>query len=77
MRLGELLISKGLLDEQELSRALDLQRERSGDKLGKILIDLGFVAPREILAALSEQLGIPVVTIEALSHRCSNTGSDP
>jgi len=66
VRLGELLISKGLLDEQELSRALDLQRERSGDKLGKILIDLGFVAPREILSAVSEQLGIPVVTIEAL-----------
>jgi general secretion pathway protein E len=60
-RLGERLIAKGLLNQGDLDRALDLQRER-GDKLGKILIDLGFVAPREVLAALSEQLETPLVS---------------
>lgn len=62
-RLGERLIAKGLLNQGDLERALELQRER-GDKIGKILIDLGFVAPREILAALSEQLETPLVTAE-------------
>ena len=32
-----------------------MQRER-GEKIGKILVDLGFVAMRDVLAALSEQL---------------------
>src|SRR5439155_11930116 len=29
---------------------------------GKILVDLGFIALRDVLAALSDQLGVPLVT---------------
>ena len=60
-RLGELLIRKGLLDADDLEQALELQKER-GDKIGKILIDLGFVNPRDVLTTLSEQLQIPLLT---------------
>ncbi len=62
-RLGELLIRKGLLDADDLEQALELQKER-GDKIGKILIDLGFVNPRDVLATLSEQLQIPLLTAD-------------
>ena len=60
-RLGEMLIAKGLLDNDDLEQALELQKER-GDKLGKILVDLGFVAPKDVLTTLSEQLQVPLVT---------------
>ena len=63
MRLGELLIERKLITEEDLERALELQKDR-GDKLGKTLVDLGFIAMRDVLAALSEQLGMPLVTIE-------------
>jgi general secretion pathway protein E len=63
MRLGEILIAKRLIEKEDLDRALELQRER-GDKLGKILMDLGFVASRDVMAALSEQLQVPVLAIE-------------
>src|SRR6202451_1412604 len=63
MRLGEILIQKHLITGEDLDRALELQRER-GDKLGKILVDLGFVAARDVLLALSEQLQIPLLTID-------------
>ena len=63
MRLGEMLIARGLIGDDELNQALELQKER-GDKLGKILIDLGFVAQREILSALGEQLSVRVVTLD-------------
>lgn len=63
MRLGELLVSKGLIQSDELERALELQKERP-DKLGKILVDLGFIAQREVLAAVSEQLSIPLVILD-------------
>src|SRR5580704_10269802 len=63
MRLGEILIQRKLLEQEDLERALELQRER-GDKLGKILIDLGFIASRDLLSALSEQLGVPLVTVD-------------
>jgi len=62
-RLGELLIRKGLLDADDLEQALELQKER-GDKIGRILIDLGFVNPRDVLTTLSEQLQIPVLTAD-------------
>src|SRR5271156_5474048 len=64
MRLGEILMERRLITEEDLDRALELQRER-GDKLGKILVDLGFVAMRDVLAALSEQLQVPLLVIDA------------
>src|SRR5215469_13706419 len=73
-----MLIERKKIEPEDLERALELQRER-GDKLGKILVDMGLVAQRDVLAALSEQLGIPLVSIEGapavapeiegLSHR--------
>jgi len=63
MRLGEILIERRLISAEDLDRALELQRER-GDKIGKILVDLGFVATRDVLSALSEQLQVPILAIE-------------
>jgi general secretion pathway protein E len=78
MRLGEILIERGKIDSEDLERALELQLER-GDKLGKILVDMGLIAQRDMLAALSDQTGVPLVTVdgappaapelEGLSHR--------
>jgi general secretion pathway protein E len=62
-RLGQILVGKGLLQAADLDKALELQRER-GDKLGKILVDLGFVAQRDVLNALAEQLEIPLVSTQ-------------
>jgi general secretion pathway protein E len=83
MRLGEILVERGKIAPDELERALDLQRER-GDKLGKIVVDMGLIAHRDVLAALSDQLGLPLVTvdgpppqapeIEGLSHRFLRQG---
>jgi len=64
MRLGEILIERKLITPDDLARALEIQHERSGEKLGKIFVDLGFVAMRDVLAALAEQLQVPVLTLE-------------
>jgi general secretion pathway protein E len=63
MRIGEMLIEREQITQDDLDRALELQKER-GEKIGKILIDLGFVAMRDLLAALSDQLHVPLVTID-------------
>jgi general secretion pathway protein E len=63
MRLGEILLERKKIEPDELERALELQLER-GDKLGKILVDMGLIAQRDVLAALSEQLGVPLVTVD-------------
>jgi len=63
MRLGEILIQRGQLSADDLDRALEMQRER-GDKLGRILVDLGFIAHRDLILALSEQLHVAVAKLE-------------
>ena len=63
MRLGEMLIARQQITQEDLDRALELQKER-GEKLGKILVDLGFIAHRDVLSALSDQIGVPLVAIE-------------
>ena len=57
--LGQLLRERGLISEEDLKNALVLQQERT-DKIGRILIDLGYVAERDILAVVSDQLKIPI-----------------
>src|SRR5208282_5782847 len=64
MRLGEILLEKRLITGEDLDRALELQKERGGEKLGKILVDLGFIAMRDVLASLAEQLQVPLLTID-------------
>ncbi len=72
MRLGEILIQRKLITEEDLERALELQKER-GDKIGKTLVDMGFIAMRDVLAALSEQLDVPLVSIDSPPFVSSET----
>src|SRR5579863_9382715 len=65
--LGQLLVERGLLPADDLEKALALQKERP-DRLGKILIDLGFVSQQTLYSVLSEQLGIPRVDPEELGE---------
>jgi general secretion pathway protein E len=52
--IGQLLLQHALITPAELQNALALQRERK-DKIGRILLDLGYLAERDLMAVLSEQ----------------------
>ena len=77
MRLGEILIERKLITPDDLARALDIQKERGGEKLGKIMVDLGFIAMRDLVAALAEQLQVPVLILGSNLHlrRCALHGT--
>jgi len=59
--IGQLLIEKNLLSPQELQNGLALQRERR-EKIGRILLDLGYLAERDLMAVLSEQHKAPLIS---------------
>ncbi|WP_180539598.1 type II secretion system ATPase GspE [Nevskia soli] len=61
-RLGEILIARKLIEQEDLERALELQSERN-DRIGKIMVDMGLIAQRDLLAIISEQLDIPLSQI--------------
>jgi len=59
-RLGEVLIDAGLINDTQLSAALQSQRTWGG-KLGSTLVRMGFAKEEDILKALSSQLLLPAV----------------
>ncbi len=61
-RLGDILTSRGLLTEERLNKAMILQK-KLGQRLGKIVIDKGWISEQGLLGALGEQLSIPFVRL--------------
>lgn len=59
--LGQLLVENGLIDALQLKKALDYQKD-SGERLGNILVELGYIDEDQKLHFLSGQLGIPMAT---------------
>jgi general secretion pathway protein E len=59
--IGQVFLERGLIDEEELRTARNLQAE-SREKIGKLLGDLGYVSERDCLAVVSEHLGIPSIS---------------
>ncbi len=59
--IGQVFLERGLIDEEELRTALNLQSE-SREKLGKLLVDLGYVSEKDCLAVVSEHLNISAIT---------------
>ncbi|QUH20670.1 GspE/PulE family protein [Alkaliphilus sp. B6464] len=62
-RLGDLLIEAGLIEQEQLEKALELQKV-TFKKLGELLIDEGFVKESQIIEVLEFQLGIPHLDLE-------------
>ncbi|NLJ96731.1 MAG: Flp pilus assembly complex ATPase component TadA, partial [Clostridiales bacterium] len=61
-RLGDILIDAGVINEQQLERALATQVAK-GQKLGETLIDLEFTTEVEIANALHRQLNIDYIIL--------------
>ncbi|MBU1061709.1 MAG: Flp pilus assembly complex ATPase component TadA [Candidatus Omnitrophica bacterium] len=61
-RLTEILIKNGVVSESQLKKALKVQKQK-GSPLKDILIELGFVNEKDLMAALSQDLGIPPIAL--------------
>jgi type IV pilus assembly protein PilB len=62
VRLGELLTKASLISQDQLKEALKLQKD-TGGKLGETLIKLGFVSEEDITECLSQQFGVPSISL--------------
>ncbi len=58
VKLGEVLLKKGLITPGQLEHAIKRQ-QLTGERIGSILVQLGFIQEEDIAKALSEQLHIP------------------
>lgn len=59
MKLGEMLLEAGFIDEFQLTSALSHQRNCSDGRLGASLVKLKYISEESLLNFLSEQLNLP------------------
>ena len=64
-RLGDLLVREGLINQEQLQRALADQKGNN-EKLGSILVRLSIINEDQLIAFLSKQYGIPSITLTQL-----------
>src|SRR5262245_42756144 len=55
---GEILVNEGLVSKEQLEEALELQKN-TGDFLGGILLELGYITESDIVKTLSVQYQLP------------------
>lgn len=61
--IGEVLKEYGYINDEQLNVALEAQKANRSKRLGQHLIDLGFVSEYQMLEALSDKLGEPLIEL--------------
>ena len=61
-RLGAMLVSSGLITDEQLKKALAAQKAEGG-RLGSILVKQGFIQEDKLMTFLSKQYGVPYVDL--------------
>lgn len=64
-RIGELLIENGIINKQQLDRALEVWREKKGKLMsGEVFVLLKFATEEDIVKALIKQYRFPHIALE-------------
>jgi hypothetical protein len=62
LRVGEMLVERGVITRDNLDEALARQRE-SGQRLGEVLVELGYAMEEDVLNCLALQAGVPYLPL--------------
>ena len=62
LKVGDLLIHAGVIDELQLKAAL-AEQEQWGRRIGVTLIKMGLVEENHLIRALAQQLGLPATSL--------------
>ena len=63
MRVGEMLLKHGYINQEQLDKALETQKT-TGKRLGRTLVELGYMPEERLIEILSMQFEVPYVKLE-------------
>ncbi len=63
IRIGDLLVQNSIISETQLPQALEKQRQ-SGLRLGRVLVELGFVEENQFLSFLAQQMDVAFIDLK-------------
>ncbi len=61
--IGEVLKEYGYISEEQLNKALQIQKSDGKRRIGTVLVDLGYITETQVLQALGKKLGFEYVEI--------------
>ncbi len=64
MRIGDYLVEKGLLTEENLMKVLAKQKESKGRMFGDVIIDMGLISDKDFAKALGEKMHVQYVDLD-------------
>ncbi len=67
-RLGEALVSAGLITPEQLARAIELQRS-TGKRIGEVIVSMGLIDEERLARVLAQELGLPFVAEREIEVR--------
>jgi len=74
-RIGQILVDLGFITDRQLGILLEEQKQRPGEMLGQIALNMGLVNEEQLTQGLAEQMGLQVVNLndmvippEVLAH---------
>ena len=63
LTLGERLVKRGLISDEDLKRALRVQEEGHDPGFSRLVVDLGLISEEDLLPVLSDHFGISYVSL--------------
>jgi len=64
LRLGEILINQGMINSEQLKKALEIQKTDSKKKIGEVLVSLGAITQKQLLQALQHVYEAEYIELE-------------
>jgi len=62
-KLGDILVSQGAINNEQLEKALEIQKEK-GEMLGSILLEEGYINKEQLYKALEDQIGVRYIDVK-------------
>ena len=64
LRIGDLIVSERILSRRQIDNALDIQKRKRDEKIGDILVGMGYATSFDIQRTLSRNLCMPLVDVD-------------
>lgn len=64
MPIGQYLVEKGLLTEENLQKVLEKQKESKGKMFGDVVVDMGLISDKDFAKVLAERLNVQYVDLD-------------
>ncbi len=67
LKIGDVLKEQGYLSEEELQKALEIQKREKGKRLGEVLIEQGYITENQMLEAMATKMDCQVINVSGIT----------